>query len=152
MTTDMQDPYTPYPGTSPPPLPSAGTMPPPMPPALLGMHAGVPEEDKTLGMLCHLLGIFTGFLGPLILWLVKKDSSPFVNHHGREALNFQITLFLVFIGLAAMTFVLIFVFIGVIFIPVILVLQILAIVAEVMAAVAAQRGDWHRYPFCLRLV
>lgn len=148
----MQDPYAPYPVTSPPPLPGAGTVPPPMPPALASTYVAVREEDKTLGMLCHLLGIFTGFLGPLILWLVKKDSCPFVAHHGREALNFQITVFLVMVGLMAMTFVLIFVLVGVIFIPVIMILQVLAIVAEVMAAVAAQRGDWHRYPFCLRLV
>ncbi len=106
-----------------------------------------------MGMLCHLLGIFTGFLGPLILWLVKKDSCVFVDHHGREALNFQLTIFLVMMGLMAMTMVLMFVFfIGFLFIPVIMAMQVLAIVAEVMAAVAAQRGDWHRYPFCLRLV
>ncbi|RYD17097.1 MAG: DUF4870 domain-containing protein [Verrucomicrobiaceae bacterium] len=123
-----------------------------MPPALIPPPPLVSEDDKTMGMLCHLLAIFTGFLGPLILWLVKKDSSAFVSHHGREALNFQITIFLVMIGLMAMAIVLMFVFVGFLLIPVILILQILAIVAEVMAAVAAQRGDWHRYPFCLRLV
>lgn len=148
----MQDPYAPSPGTSPPPFPTADTVPPPMPPALVTAYQGVREEDKTLGMLCHLLAIFTGFLGPLILWLVKKDSSTFLDHHGREALNFQITVFLVMLGLGSVTFVLLFVFVGFFLIPVMMVMQVLAIVAEVMAAVAAQRGEWHRYPFCLRLV
>lgn len=148
----MQEPHAPYPDTSPPPFPTAGAVPPPMPPALVSACQRVPEEDKTLGMLCHLLGIFTGFLGPLVLWLVKKDSSPFVAHHGREALNFQITVFLIMLGLGTVTFMLLFVFVGFFLIPVIMVMQILAIVAEVMAAVAAQRGEWHRYPFCLRLV
>lgn len=149
----MQDPYSPTSAGSPPPFPAPGTVPPVMPPALAPAGILVREEDKTMAMLCHLLAIFTGFLGPLILWLVKKDSSPFVDHHGREALNFQITIFLVMMGLMAMVFVLMFVFfVGFLLIPVIMILQVLVIVAEVMAAVAAQRGDWHRYPFCLRLV
>ncbi|RYD48665.1 MAG: DUF4870 domain-containing protein [Verrucomicrobiaceae bacterium] len=148
----MQDPFVPTTETSPPPFPAAGAVPPPMPPALPVMGPVVREEDKTLGMLCHLLSIFTGFLGPLILWLVKRDTSPFVDHHGRESLNFQITVFLAMLALVSVTFILIFLLIGIIFIPVIFLLQILVIVAEVMAAVAAQRGDWHRYPFCLRLL
>lgn len=127
---------------APPPLPLPAGTPPPL----------VTEEDRTLALLCHLLGIFTGFLGPLILWLVKKDSSAFLDHHGREALNFQITLLLAFMSLGAVTVVLMFIFVGVLLIPVIIALQVLAIIAEVLAAVAAQRGEWHRYPFCLRLV
>ncbi|RYD61212.1 MAG: DUF4870 domain-containing protein [Verrucomicrobiaceae bacterium] len=146
----LQD-HAPHAGSPPPPPPAAGVTPPHLPPALTGAVAGIREDDKTMAMLCHLLGVFTGFPGPLILWLVKKDSSPFVDHHGREALNFQITIFLVMLGLGAMTFVLMFVLIGIVFIPVMVVMQILAIVAEVMAAVAAQRGEWHRYPFSIRM-
>lgn len=111
---------------------------------------GSTEEERTLGMLCHLLSLLTGFLGPLILWLVKKDSSRFVDHHGREALNFQLTVLLVTVCLGALTFVLIFFVIGIVFIPVMMVVAILAIVAEILAAVAAQRGEWHRYPCSIR--
>ena len=103
-------------------------------------------------MLCHLLGIFTGFIGPLILWLVKKDSSAFVGHHGREALNFQITLMLVMLGLGSVTVVLMFVVVGIFLVPVLFIVPILALVAEIIAAVAAQKGEWHRYPCCIRLV
>lgn len=103
-------------------------------------------------MLCHLLGILTGFIGPLVLWLVKKDQSPFIDHHGREALNFQITLFLVMIALASVTFVLMLVVVGFLLIPVLFAIPIIGLVLEILAAVAAQRGEWHRYPFCLRLV
>ncbi|MBC8126379.1 MAG: DUF4870 domain-containing protein [Gloeobacteraceae cyanobacterium ES-bin-144] len=113
---------------------------------------GPSEEEKSLGMLCHLLAIFTGFLGPLVLWLVKKDSSAFVAHHGREALNFQITLLLVMLGLGAVTVVLMMVVIGFLLLPLLFVLPILALVAEILAAVSAQKGEWHRYPCCLRLV
>ncbi len=126
----------------PPPL-SAG--PPPVVPSLS-------EDERTMGMLCHLLGILTGFIGPLVLWLVKKDQSPFIDHHGREALNFQITLFLVMIALASVTFVLMLVVVGFLLIPVLFAIPIIGLVLEILAAVAAQRGEWHRYPFCLRLV
>jgi uncharacterized protein len=112
----------------------------------------VTEEDKTLAMLCHLLAIFTGFLGPLVVWLVKKDRSPFIDHHGREALNFQITLLLVMLGLGSATFILMFVFVGILLIPVMMVVGILALVAEILAAIAAQNGAWHRYPCNLRLI
>lgn len=105
-----------------------------------------------MAMLCHLLGILTGFLGPLILWLVRKDSSRYIDHHGREALNFQLTLLIVMFGLGILTFVLMFVFIGILLVPVMGVLAILALVAEIMAAVAAQGGQWYRYPCSIRFV
>jgi uncharacterized Tic20 family protein len=103
-------------------------------------------------MLCHLLGIFTGFLGPLVIWLVQKDRCTFLDHHGREALNFQLTILLVMMCLGSATFVLMFVFVGVLLIPVLIAVPVLAIVAEILAALAAQKGEWHRYPFCIRLV
>lgn len=103
-----------------------------------------------MAMLCHLLSIFTGFLGPLILWLVKKDSSRFVDHHGRESLNFQITVFLVSFCLGAMAFVMMFFFIGILLIPLLMAIGVLALVAEIMACLAANRGEWHRYPCTIR--
>jgi len=124
-------------------MPYPGNMPPPV---------IVTEEDKTMAMLCHLLAIFTGFLGPLVLWLVKKDQSAYIDHHGRESLNFQITLFIVMFALGSATFILMFVFIGILLIPVLMAVGILALVAEIIAAIAAQNGQWHRYPCCLRLV
>ena len=51
-------------------------------------------EEKTWGMLCHLstllsyLALALTFIGPLVCWLVKKDSSKFVDYHGKESLNF----------------------------------------------------------------
>jgi uncharacterized protein len=124
---------------------------PPQPPALPAKPE-ISSEEKSLGMLCHLLGIFTGFLGPLIVWLVKRDSSAFVGHHGREALNFQLTLLLVMLCLGSATFVLMFFFVGLLFLPALFVLPILALVAEIMAAIAAQNGEWYRYPCCIRLI
>jgi uncharacterized Tic20 family protein len=108
------------------------------------------EDDRTMAMLCHLLSIFTGFIGPLVIWLVKKDSSRFVDHHGRESLNFQLTVLLASICLGALAFVLMFIFVGILLIPVIMAISVLALVAEIMACLAANRGEWHRYPWTIR--
>jgi uncharacterized protein len=146
-------------GSFPPKPPSRPSVPPTPYAPPMAQHVQVPqqglgstEEERTLGMLCHLLGILTGFLGPLILWLVKKDSSRYVDHHGRESLNFQLTLMLVMTGLGVMIFVLMFFVIGILLVPVMMILGILALVAEILAAVAAQRGEWHRYPLTIRFV
>lgn len=44
------------------------------------------QEDKTMAMLAYVLGIVTGFLGPLVIWLMKKDQSKFVGYHALQAL------------------------------------------------------------------
>lgn len=138
-----------------PPLPQADpSAPPPMPsmPPMMAPTYYIPTaDDRSMAMLCHLLSILTGFLGPLILWLVKKETSPFVDHHGREALNFQITVFLAMFLLTSMMVVLMFVVIGFFLFPLVIVVGILALVAEIMACAAANRGEWHRYPWCIRI-
>ena len=50
------------------------------------------EDDKTWGMFAHLAGTFFGWLGALIVFMMKKDESAFLRHHGKESLNFQLTL------------------------------------------------------------
>lgn len=136
---------------SPPALPA---QPPTLPlaPRADSPIAMVTADDRNMGMLCHLLGIFTGFLGPLILWLVKKDESKFVNYHGREALNFHITVFLVSMASIFVIIPLSIVGIGFLLMPILFVIPILALIVEIMACVAANRGEWYRYPFCLRLI
>ena len=125
------------------------SVPPPIPPPTFPAWPTVTADDRTLGMLCHLLAIFTGFLGPLVLWLVKRDQSPYVEHHGREALNFQLTVLVASICLTALMFTLLF-FVGILVMPAILVISAGALVLEIMAALSAQRGEWHRYPCCIR--
>ncbi len=53
---------------------------------------GVTENDRMLAMLLHLSSLVVGFFGPLIIWLVKKEESPFIDHHGKSALNFQLSI------------------------------------------------------------
>ena len=102
-------------------------------------------------MLAHLLAIFTGIFGSLVIWLVSRDQSPFADHHGKEALNFQLFYLVVGAGLAAVTaatfglaFFLAF--------PVLMVCAIVFLVWEIQACLAANRGEWYRYPASIRLI
>ncbi len=106
-----------------------------------------PDKDATtMGMLCHLLGIFTGFLGPLIIWLIKKDSSPFVDDQGKEALNFQIACFIAFLICIPLNFLFC---LGAILAAVIMVSRI---VFGILATIQANKGVAYRYPVNLRLI
>lgn len=136
-----------------PPEPSSQTPPsspvPPVPArALPYASASTPltQDEKTMGMLCHLLPIFCGFLGPLILWLVKKDESPFVNDQGKEALNFQLTVTIAALATLLSSIVccfLIFCLFAVI---------VMNLVFCIIAAVEANKGNAYRYPYSLRMI
>lgn len=102
-------------------------------------------DETSMGALAHVLGIFFAFVGPLIILLTKGDQSTFVKHHAIEALNFSITVALAgFVSALSML-----VLIGFLLFPIVV---IGALVLHVMAAVAASRGEWYRYPVCLRLI
>ena len=124
-----------------PQQPDPGT-PPPIPEQ---QQQEISQDSKNLAMLCHLLGLLTNFLGPLILWLIKKDDDAFVDEQGKEALNFQITLMLAGIVAGATTCI----GIGIILIPVV---GIADLVFSIMACVAASKGEHYRYPVAIRLV
>ena len=102
-------------------------------------------EDRTMAMLSHLLGIFASFVGPLIIWLIKKDSNPFVDDQGKEALNFQITVLIAYLAATVLSFLLIGLLIG----PAVFVLSV---VFGVIAATKANSGVAYRYPLNIRLV
>ncbi|MBN1419659.1 MAG: DUF4870 domain-containing protein [Planctomycetes bacterium] len=96
-------------------------------------------------MLAHLLGIISGFIGPLIIWLIKKDQDPYVDYHGKEALNFQITLVIAYLICGALCFVLI----GLILLPI---LWIGSLILMILAGLAAGRGEYYRYPMTIRFL
>ncbi len=99
-----------------------------------------------LSTLCAFVGVpFGHILGPLIVWLVKKDEFPFVDDQGKEALNFQISLTIYGIVSGILCIVLI----GFVFL---LVLFIMDLVLTIMAAVAANRGEYYRYPLTIRFI
>ncbi len=112
--------------------------------------AGPTQDERNWAMLCHLCIIGQMFIpllvvGPLLIWLFKGDQLPFVKEQGKEAVNFQITLFLV--GLVG--WVLIWVLIGWLVLGV---LWVYAIVAGVIATMKVKEGVPYRYGLNLRLV
>ena len=108
-------------------------------------------EERSLGLACHLLALaglvvpFGNILGPLIMWLVQKDESAFVDDQGKEALNFNITISIA--GFIA--FLLMFVVIGGLLLPII---GIFWLVMTIIAAVKANGGERYRYPLTIRLI
>lgn len=105
-----------------------------------------PSTDEcNLAMLAHLLGIFSSFVGPLVIWLLHRNRDSFVGEQVTEALNFQITMALgLFLG--GMLF---FILIGLFLIPLLLVINFILCI---IGAIAASKGQSYRYPFALRLV
>lgn len=103
------------------------------------------SDPKSMATLAQVLGIVTGFLGPLIIYLVNGDKDRFVKHHSAEALNFQLTVLIAYL----VSFVLMLVLVGFLLF---FVVWILAIVWGIQAAIAANRGEWYKYPISIRMV
>ena len=114
-----------------------------------GPYAGpaTSKDDQNLGVLTHILGILTGFLGPLIIWLVKKEESPFVDDQGKETLNFKLTMLIVYLAFGA--FACITLGFGAILIPLPLIYEV---IIGIVAALASSKGEAYRYPMTIRLV
>lgn len=119
----------------PPPYPPYGPPPPSMSPA----------DEKMWATLIHLGGLFFGFIAPLIGYLVLKDRGPFVRAHTATALNFQLTLLIVYVA----GFILAFAVIGFF---VLMAAGIAALVFSIIAAVKANQGQWYQYPMTIRFV
>jgi uncharacterized Tic20 family protein len=112
----------------------------------------ITQDERTWGMAAHLSSL-AGFvipvggnvLGPLVVWLIKKDSMPFVAEQGKEALNFNITVAIA----AIISFILMAVVIGFLLIAVVFVGWL---VFTIQAAIDTNKGESYRYPFTLRLI
>lgn len=103
-------------------------------------------------MACHLSAL-AGFVvpalghifGPLIVWLIKRADSPEIDAHGKEALNFQISMLIYNLVAGVLCLVLIgFVLLAI--------LHILNVVFVIIAALKAGEGQMYRYPLTLRLI
>ncbi|GAB3471810.1 DUF4870 domain-containing protein [Azotobacter salinestris] len=109
-------------------------------------------QARRWAMLCHYAAFFWflaplvgNVLGPLIVWQLQKDRDPFVDWHGKEALNFQITYSILMMLCGALAWI----FIG---FPLMLLVNLTTLVLVVIAGIRANAGEAWRYPFCLRLV
>ncbi|HAY78533.1 MAG TPA: DUF4870 domain-containing protein [Planctomycetaceae bacterium] len=97
------------------------------------------DDERMWGMLAHLSPLVLGFLGPLIIWMVKKDESPFIAEQAKSALNFSLTMMI--ISLISMI-----TCVG----P--LVVAVYALVMHIMAGLEANKGLRYEYPFSWQLI
>lgn len=109
-------------------------------------------DVKTWCVLCHasaLLGLFFHFLGhligPLLVWLAKRGDSPEIDAHGKESLNFQLSM-LIYDVIAG---ILCIILIG---IPILIVLWVMNTVFVIIASIKASEGQLYRYPFTIRFL
>lgn len=131
-------------------------------PASAGTGSAIPAEERQWAMFAHLSALLGGlltsavggwgfFLGPLVIWLMKKDTMPFVADQAKEALNFNITLAIVGLVLLLLTLVT-FGFGALLTVPIGILVGIAWLVFTIIAAVKANEGERYRYPFTLRLI
>ena len=103
------------------------------------------------GLLTGAIGGWGFFLGPLVIWLMKKDTMPFVADQAKEALNFNITVSAIMLLMLVLTVVTLG--IGIIIAgPIMFIVGIAALVLIIMAAIKANEGHAYRYPLTIRLV
>jgi hypothetical protein len=104
-------------------------------------------------MLCH-LAAFAGFavilpfaniIGPLLIWLLKREESPFIDTNGKEALNFQISMTIYFI----ISVILVLLTIGIFLLAGLVVFDVIAIIT---ASIRANNGKQYRYPLAMRFI
>ena len=132
-------------------------------PAAAGAATGVSAEERQWAMFAHLSALAGGivtagwagsigcFLGPLVIWLMKKETMPFVDDQAKEALNFNITVAIAFFILFVLT--LGTLGIGIIITgPLMILIGLAWLVFTVIAAIKSNEGVAYRYPFAIRLV
>jgi uncharacterized Tic20 family protein len=131
-------------------------------PAPAGAESGISAEERQWAMFAHLSALVGGlltsaiggwgfFIGPLVIWRMKKETMPFVADQAKEALNFNITVSAIFLILLILSFLTL----GIGFLitaPVMFIIGIAALVFIIIAAIKANDGIRYRYPLTVRLV
>jgi uncharacterized protein len=105
----------------------------------------IKSEERMLAAILYVVSLFFPIIGPLVVWLLKKDESSFINYHGREYFNF-------FISYTVYSFVsgiLIFLIVGIFLLWI---LGIMALVFTIIAAVKAYEGNEYRFPLIFRVI
>jgi uncharacterized Tic20 family protein len=128
-----------------PPPPPAGYQPQPVPAGTMR-----PDEERNWSVAAHVSALLTlagipSVIGPLVVWLMKKDSSPSVDAHGKEAVNFNLS----FILYGIVSFFLIFVLVGFLILPIVLITWFVLVI---VGTLNASRGEFYRYPLTIRFI
>lgn len=106
----------------------------------------MPSNDERLfAALIYVISFFTAFIGPLVIWLIKKDESPYVDYYGKEYFNF----FISYTVYSIISTILMLVLIGFITIWIV---GILYFVFTIIAAIKAYEGTTYKIPLVFRLI
>ena len=109
------------------------------------------RDERMWAMFCHLSGLagfvfpFGNIIAPLVIWLVKKEEYPMVNEHGKEALNFQISMTIYILA----SIILIILVIG---IALLIILSLFSLIVIIIASIKANEGEKYRYPITIRFL
>ncbi|MGD0581816.1 MAG: DUF4870 domain-containing protein [Bacteroidales bacterium] len=109
------------------------------------------ETERNWAMFCHLAAFagffvpFGGVIGPLVIWLSKRDESTWINENGKASLNFQLSMLLYMVLIAPLCLILI----G---IPLLIILGILKVVFVIIASVRASKGEEFKYPLAIPFI
>ena len=124
---------------------------PSVPPSTPGPTPLSDSDARMWAMLTHLSALPGSFfvigalVAPLVIWQIQKDKSAYVDYHGKEAVNFQITMAIAF----AVSFLLMFILIGIVLIWLV---GVVWLVLTIVAAVKANNGEYYRYPISIRFI
>ncbi len=108
-------------------------------------------SERNWGMFCHLSSLagylipFGHIIAPLVIWLIKRDESAFVDINGKEALNFQISITIYVLVSLVLTLLLV----G---IALLLAIGIADLVLIIIAGIKASKGEAYRYPLTIRFI
>ena len=105
----------------------------------------VSQNEKTMTMLIWITSIFTGFIGPLVIWMMKKDESEYINQQGRNYFNYAISYSIY----AIVSMVLMMVLIGYLTIFVIIIAEI---IYTILALVSSNKGEDYVVPFSIEIL
>ena len=112
----------------------------------------VSKDEQNWAMICHLAALagflipFGNIVGPLIVWLIKRAEMPMVERHGKEAVNFQITVSIAIVVCIVLMLVLVGFLLA-------FIVGLGALVLTIVAAVKVSNGNYeYRYPLTIRLL
>lgn len=115
-------------------------------------------QARSWNMWCHMSALagfvipFGNIIGPLIVWQMKKNELPSVDAHGKQALNFQLTVAIALLATAILAFILSFFCIGVLLVPVVIAIAWAGPIFAIIAGIKVNDGKDYKYPYTLILI
>jgi uncharacterized protein len=105
----------------------------------------VNNDERLMAAGIYVLSIFFPVIAPLVIWLIKKDESSFIDYHGREYFNFLIS-YTVYLTVAGISMIIL---IGFVLLPIV---GVMLFIFTIIAAIKAYEGNEYRFPLIFRLI